>query len=68
MILLRKKKYIKNTVKNIARREGRIEGISEGQKAEKEAIALKLLKANYPTDEIIKITDLTKEQIDLLQK
>ena len=45
-------KYIQNTEKNIARREGLKEGLekglAEGQKVEKESIAKKLLEANYP--------------------
>ena len=61
-------KYIQNTEKNIARREGLKEGLAEGQKVEKESIAKKLLEANYPIDEIIKITGLSKEEIEKLKK
>ena len=61
-------KYIQNTEKNIARREGLKEGLAEGQKVEKESIAKKLLEANYPIDGIIKITDLSKEEIEKLKK
>ena len=57
-------KYIKNTVRNIARREG----LEEGQKAEKEAIALKLLKANYPIDGVVNVTGLTREEIEKVDK
>ena len=57
-------KYIKNTERNIAKREG----LEEGQKAEKEAIALKLLKANYPIDGIVNVTGLTREEIEKADK
>ena len=61
-------KYIQNTEKNIARREGLKEGLAEGKKVEKESIAKKLLEANYPIDEIIKITDLSKEEVEKINK
>ena len=77
-------KYIQNTEKNIARREGLKEGLAEGhekglveghtkglaegQKAEKESIAKKLLEANYPIDGIEKVTGLTKEEIEKICK
>ena len=65
-------KYIQNTEKNIARREGLKEGhekgLVEGQKAEKESIAKKLLEANYPIDGIEKVTGLTKEEIEKICK
>ena len=65
-------KYIQNTEKNIARREGLKEGhekgLVEGHKAEKESIAKKLLEANYPIDGIEKVTGLTKEEIEKICK
>ena len=73
-------KYIQNTEKNIARREGLKEGhekglveghtkgLAEGQKAEKESIAKKLLEANYPIDGILEVTGLSKEEIEKLKK
>ena len=61
-------KYIQNTEKNIARREGLKEGLAEGQKVEKESIAKKLLEANYPIDGIEKVTGLTKEEIEKICK
>ena len=73
-------KYIQNTEKNIARREGLKEGhekglveghtkgLAEGQKAEKESIAKKLLEANYPINGIEKVTGLTKEEIEKICK
>nr|WP_302517154.1 hypothetical protein [Methanobrevibacter smithii] len=42
--------------------------MAEGQKVEKESIAKKLLEANYPIDEIIKITDLSKEEVEKISK
>ena len=57
-------KYIQNTEKNIARREG----LKEGELNAKVNIAKKLLEANYPIDEIIKITGLSKEEIEKLKK
>ena len=57
-------KYIQNTEKNIARREG----LEEGQRTEKESIAKKLLKANYPIDGIEEVTGLSKEEIEKLKK
>ena len=69
-------KYIQNTEKNIARREGLAEGraegheagLAEGQKVEKESIAKKLLEANYPIDGILEVTGLSKEEIEKLKK
>ena len=73
-------KYIQNTEKNIARREGLKEGhekglveghtkgLAEGQKAEKESIAKKLLEANYPINGIEKVTGLPKEEIEKICK
>ena len=65
-------KYIQNTEKNIARREGLKEGLekglAEGQKVEKESIAKKLLEANYPIDGILEVTGLSKEEIEKLKK
>ena len=46
-------KYLQNTMKNIAKREGHLE--------EKINIAKNLIKANYSINEIIKITELPKE-------
>ena len=58
-------KYIQNTERNIARREGKAEGLVEA----KIDIAKKLLKDNYSLNEIIKLTELTEDQIkDLLLK
>ena len=64
-------KYIQNTEKNIARREGLAEGRAEGHEAglaegelnAKINIAKKLLKDNYTIDEIVKLTELSKDQV-----
>ena len=52
-------KYIQNTEKNIARREG----LKEGELHAKVNIAKKLLKDNYTIDEIVKLTELSKDQV-----
>ncbi len=52
-------KYIQNTEKNIARREG----LKEGELNAKINIAKKLLKDNYTIDEIVKLTELSKDQV-----
>ena len=52
-------KYIQNTEKNIARREG----LKEGELNAKVNIAKKLLKDNYTIDEIVKLTELSKDQV-----
>jgi len=52
-------KYIQNTEKNIARREG----LAEGELNAKVNIAKKLLKDNYTIDEIVKLTELSKDQV-----
>ena len=56
-------KYIQNTEKNIARREGLAEGLAEGELNAKVNIAKKLLKDNYTIDEIVKLTELSKDQV-----
>ena len=56
-------KYIQNTEKNIARREGLAEGRAEGELNAKINIAKKLLKDNYTIDEIVKLTELSKDQV-----
>ena len=56
-------KYIQNTEKNIARREGLKEGLAEGELNAKINIAKKLLKGNYTIDEIVRLTELSKDQV-----
>lgn len=41
-------------------------GIQEGEKKKQIEIAKKLLSKNIPIDEIIEITDLTKEEVENL--
>ena len=48
-------RYIQNTERNIAKREAKMD------------IAKKLLKANYPTDGIVEIIGLTKDEIEKLK-
>ena len=45
------------------KREGKIEGKREGINEEKVKIAKKLLNKNMPIDQIIEVTELTKEEI-----
>ena len=56
-------KYIQNTKKNIARKEGLAEVRAEGELNAKINIAKKLLKNNYTIDEIVKLTELSKDQV-----
>ena len=56
---------MKNSV-NTARDDGKIEGIEEGIEKEKKEIAIKCLKENIPIETIIKLTGLTKEEIEKL--
>ena len=53
---------IKNTMKNIARAEGE----TIGETKEKSRTALKLLKKNYPIEEISEITGLSIKEIQKL--
>ena len=53
---------VRNTRDELVRREALTEGEAEG----KTKIAINLLKKNYPVDEIVEITGLTKEEIEKL--
>ena len=55
-----------NYEKRIAQKEGREEGRKEGIKEGKIKIARKLLKKKMKIDEIIEITELTREEIEKL--
>ena len=55
---------VRNTRDELVRRKTLTEGEAEG-KAE---IAINLLKKNYPIDEIVEITGLTKEEIEKLNR
>ncbi|MBP7496942.1 MAG: PD-(D/E)XK nuclease family transposase [Bacteroidales bacterium] len=58
---------IKNSL-DTAREEGKIEGKEEGLKEGVDKIALNCLKEGLPLDVIIKLTGLTKQQIEKLKK
>ena len=58
---------IRNTERNIARREGHAEGMKEGMKEEKIEIAKRMILKEKNIEEIIDITDLSKEEIQHLQ-
>ena len=55
---------VRNTRDELVRREALTEGEAEG----KTKIAINLLKKNYPVDEIVEITGLSKEEIELIDK
>ena len=69
---------VRNTRDELVRREalaegetkgmaiGQAKGLAEGKAEGKAEIASNLLKKNYPTDEIVEITGLTKEEIEKL--
>ena len=60
-----KRSYQMRDIANCARMEGREEGRMEGSRQ----FALKLLQKNTPVDEIVFLTELSKEQVqDLLQE
>ena len=64
-------KYIKNTERNIARREGHekglIEGKAEGEFNAKLNIAKKLLNNDYSVNEIVEITGFLQQEIEKLK-
>ena len=51
---------------NYARSEGETEGKKEGEKIKQKEIAKKMLKEKMPIELIIKITELTKEEVEKL--
>ena len=51
-----------------AREEGEEKGREKGEKKSKSEIAKKLLAKKMPIDEIIEITELTKEEIEKIVK
>ena len=55
---------VRNTRDEFVRREALTEGEAEG----KTKIAINLLKKNYPVDEIVEITGLSKEDIEKLNR
>jgi len=58
---------IKNSL-DTAREEGLKEGVEKGKEEEKNKIALNCLNEGMPIDVIIKLTGLTKQQIEKLKK
>ena len=54
----------KNTLKKIYKAEGLAEGKAEGKSEAQREMTINLLKNKYPIDEIIKITGLSKEEIN----
>ena len=52
--------------KNEGLAEGKAKGLAEGKVEGKAEIAINLLKKNYPIDEIVEITGLSKEEIEKL--
>ena len=68
-------KYIQNTEKNIARREGLKEGLekglAEGLKSGKieaqRKMTINLLKENIPIEKIVAVTGLSEEEIEKLK-
>ena len=59
---------VRNTRDELVRREALAEGKTEGLAEGKAEIAINLLKKNYPIDEIVEITGLTKEEIEKLNR
>ena len=59
---------VRNTRDELVRREALAEGKTEGLAEGKTKIAINLLKKNYPVDEIVEITGLSKEDIELIDK
>ena len=55
---------VRNTRDELVRREALTEGEAEG----KTKIAINLLKKNYPVDEIVELTGLSKEDIEKLNR
>lgn len=50
-----------------AKREGKRDGIAEGEKQEKVKMAKKLLKLKMPIEQIIEITELSKEDLEKIK-
>ena len=59
---------VRNTRDELVRREALAEGKTEGLAEGKTKIAINLLKKNYPVDEIVEITGLSKEDIEKLNR
>ena len=60
-------KYIQNTERNIARREGLAVGVAKGELNAKLNIAKKLLNNDYLINEIVEITGFLQQEIEKLK-
>ena len=60
------KLLVRNTRDEFVRREAMAQGEAKGNKKIKQ-IAINLLKENYPIEKIIKVTGLSKEDIEKLK-
>ena len=65
---LRDENSIFDAGKDIGRKEGKEEGKEEGKKEEKKEIAKSMLKEKMPIETIIKITKLSREEIEKIEK
>ena len=54
--------------KKFGHAKGRAEGRAEGEKNKQQEITKKLLAMGMPIEQIMEITDLTKEEIEALKK
>ena len=54
------------TMKNAAKREGRAEGIAEGEHKKAVEVARKMIKNGINTEIIIECTNLSQEEIQIL--
>ena len=58
---------LKNSL-DTAREEGLLEGIEKGIEKEKTAVAIVMIKENEPIERIVRLTGLSREQVEELQK
>ena len=49
-------------------KQGKEEGLKQGEKESKQKMAKKLLKLNRPIEEIMEVTELTKEELEKIKK
>lgn len=50
------------------KQRGRREGEQRGMKRERRKLARKMLSRGYPTEEIVEITGLTADEVEVLQE
>ena len=65
---LRDENSIFDAGKDIGRKEGKEEGKEEGKKEEKKEIAKSMLKEKMPIETIMKVTKLSREEIEKIEK